>query len=106
MPRVDGIARSRGVGRSPRVPCGRSRLPSGVRDGSIADMSSKNTPATPRVGDLLEARGIHGEPARRGQIVEILGEPGHEHYKVQWDEQHESIVYPADGVDIIRKKSR
>jgi hypothetical protein len=81
-------------------------MPSGVRDDSIADMSTKNTPATARVGDLLEARSIHGEPARRGQIVEILGEPGHEHYKVHWDEQHESIVYPADGVEIIHKKSR
>jgi hypothetical protein len=63
-------------------------------------MSAKNTPAAASVGDWLEARGIHGEPARRGQIVEILGEPGHEHYKVHWDERHESIVYPADGVII------
>ncbi len=81
-------------------------MPSGVRDASISHMSAKNTPAAARVGDLLEARGIHGEPARRGQIVEILGEPGHEHYKVHWDEQHESIVYPADGVEVIHKKSR
>ena len=80
-------------------------MPSGVRDGLITRMSPKSTPAAPRVGDWLEARGIHGEPARRGQIVEILGEPGHEHYKVHWDERHESIVYPADGVHIIRKKS-
>jgi uncharacterized protein DUF1918 len=81
-------------------------MPSGVRDGSIAHMSAKNTPAAARIGDLLEARGIHGEPPRRGQIVEILGEPGHEHYKVHWDEQHESIVYPADGVAVIHKKRR
>jgi hypothetical protein len=80
-------------------------MPSGVRDGSIAHVSAKNTPAAARVGDWLEARGIHGEPARRGRIVEILGEPGHEHYRVHWDEQHESIVYPADGVLIIYKKS-
>jgi hypothetical protein len=80
-------------------------MPSGVRDDSIARMSAKNKPAAACVGDWLEARGIHGEPARRGQIVEILGEPGHEHYKVHWDERHESIVYPADGVHIIHKKS-
>jgi hypothetical protein len=80
-------------------------MPSGVRDGSISHVSAKNMPAEARIGDHLEARGIHGEPARRGQIVEILGEPGHEHYKVRWDERHESIVYPADGVEIIRKKS-
>ncbi len=80
-------------------------MASGVRDDSISRMSAKNAATVGSVGDLLEARGIHGEPARRGQIVEILGEPGHEHYKVRWDEQHESIVYPADGVQIIRKTS-
>jgi hypothetical protein len=69
-------------------------------------MSAKTTSAAARVGDLLETRGIHGEPARRGQIVEILGEPGHERYRVRWDEEHESMVYPADGVEIIHKSRR
>ena len=65
-------------------------------------MATKQTESrTPRVGDWIEARGIHGEHARRGQIVELLGRKGHEHYRVRWDEQHESIVYPADGVMII-----
>lgn len=54
-----------------------------------------------RVGDWIEARGIHGEPARRGEILELLGGAGHEHYRVRWDERHESIVYPADGIAVI-----
>jgi hypothetical protein len=58
--------------------------------------------ADARVGDWLECRGIHGEPARHGQILEILGGPGHERYRVRWDERHESIVFPADGVSVIR----
>jgi len=78
-------------------------MPRGDRGGSICVMSRNVTSAAARAGDLLEARGIHGEQSRRGQIVEILGEPGHEHYKVRWDEVHESIVYPADGVEVIRK---
>ncbi len=65
---------------------------------------SKSTPAAAHAGDMLETRGIHGEPTRRGEILEILGEPGHEHYRVRWDEQHESIVYPADGVQVVHKK--
>ena len=69
-------------------------------------MDTHNAAATAHVGDWVEARGIHGEPARRGRIDQILGEPGHEHYRVRWDEQHESIVYPADGVLIIHKKHR
>lgn len=72
----------------------------------MQDMNAKNPSAAARVGDWLETRGIHGEPGRRGQIIEVLGGPGHEHYKVRWDEQHESIVYPADGVRIVRKGRR
>ena len=61
-------------------------------------MADKQTASMARVGDWIEARGLHGQPARRGEIVELLGSAGHEHYRVRWDEKHESIVYPADGV--------
>ncbi len=56
-----------------------------------------------RVGDRLEARSIHGGPPRRGDVVAILGSAGHEHYRVRWEENHESIVYPADGVTIVHR---
>jgi hypothetical protein len=72
----------------------------------MASMTAKKSAGPARIGDWLETRGIHGEPARRGEIIELLGEPGHEHYKVRWDEQHESIVYPADGVSVIHKTHR
>jgi hypothetical protein len=64
-------------------------------------MTTKDRSFEAQVGDFLEARGIHGEPPRRGEIVELLGGPGHEHYRVRWDERHESIVYPADGVSVV-----
>ena len=80
-------------------------MPASPGDDLICHMS-KNTPDVARAGDLLEAKGIHGEAARHGEILEILGEPGHEHYRVRWDEQHESIVYPADGVRVIPKRGR
>jgi Domain of unknown function (DUF1918) len=63
--------------------------------------TKRTTSSTAHVGDWIEARAIHGAPPRRGEIVELLGRPGHEHYRVRWDEQHESIVYPADGVIIV-----
>ena len=65
-------------------------------------MHPNHSTADARVGDWLETRGIHGQPARRGEILEILGKPGHEHFRVRWDEQHESIVFPADGVNLVR----
>ena len=65
-------------------------------------MTTKPSRADARVGDWLEVRGIHGQPPRRGEIVEVLGRSGHEHFRVRWDEQHESIVFPADGVNVVR----
>ena len=63
-------------------------------------MAHRQIASTTRVGDWIEARGLHGQPSRRGEIVELLGSAGHEHYRVRWDEKHESIVYPTDGVII------
>ena len=57
--------------------------------------------ANARVGDWLEVAGLPGKPSRRGQVVEVLGHPGHIHYRVRWDEQHESVFFPADGVRVV-----
>jgi Domain of unknown function (DUF1918) len=61
-------------------------------------MPNKFVDAGARVGDWVEPLGVHGQAPHRGEIIEVLGGEGHEHYRVRWDEQHESIVYPADGV--------
>jgi Domain of unknown function (DUF1918) len=63
-------------------------------------MATEKTQSGAHVGDWIEARGLHGQPGRHGQIIELLGHDQHQHYRVRWDEQHESIVYPADGVII------
>jgi len=55
-----------------------------------------------RRGDWVEVRGIRGQNAKHGQIIEVLGRGQHTHYRVRWDEQHESILYPSDGVIIHR----
>jgi len=60
-----------------------------------------------RAGDWLELAGSPaGAPPRRGQIVEILGHPGHMHFRVRWDEQHESIVYPEHGAVTVHGDGR
>jgi len=58
-----------------------------------------------RRGDWVEVRGIRGQAPKRGEILEVLGHDHHTHYRVRWDEQHESILYPSDGV-IVRRSSR
>ena len=61
-------------------------------------MPTKSLDGGARAGDGIEARAVHGQAPRKGEILEVLGSEGHEHYRVRWDEKHESIVYPADGV--------
>jgi hypothetical protein len=68
--------------------------------------TKQTTRSRVRVGDLIEVRALHGEAPRRGEIVELMGRPGHERYRVRWDERHESIVYPADGVIINPRRGQ
>jgi uncharacterized protein DUF1918 len=66
-------------------------------------MKHARTTGAAEVGDQIEAHGLHGQPSRRGTVVELLGSAGHRHYRVRWDQQHESIVYPSDGVIITER---
>ena len=59
-----------------------------------------------RPGDWIRVHVIGGGAARRGQIVEVLGSPGHEHYRIRWDEGHESIHYPSEGTSIEPRRRR
>jgi uncharacterized protein DUF1918 len=56
-------------------------------------------------GDSIVIEGHHvGDTQRTGEIVEVLGEPGHEHYRVRWDD-HESIFYPGSSDATIKFRS-
>lgn len=59
-----------------------------------------DTPA--QAGDWIEVNGLPGRGPRSGQILEVLGHDSHEHYRVLWDEQHESIFFPTEGAVVIR----
>jgi len=69
-------------------------------------MNAMQSTVEAHAGDLLDAHGSHGKPSRRGEILEVLGEAGHEHFRVRWDDQHESIVYPAEGVTIVHQAAQ
>jgi hypothetical protein len=53
-----------------------------------------------RPGDRIAVHQVGGGAPRRGEVIEVLGRPGHEHYRVRWDEQHESIHFPTEGTSI------
>jgi hypothetical protein len=58
------------------------------------------------IGSRIEVHEIGGTIKRDGEIIEVLGRPGHEHYRVRWTDGHESIHFPADGTRIFPKRSR
>ena len=61
----------------------------------------------PQAGDWIEIHGhAQGEPPRTALVLEVLGEPGHEHYRVRWDEEHESILYPGSDATIRPQQPR
>jgi uncharacterized protein DUF1918 len=59
-----------------------------------------------RPGDWIQVHMVGGGQPRRGVIVEVLGRPGHERYRVRWDEQHESIHFPAEATSIEHRRRR
>jgi hypothetical protein len=69
-------------------------------------MASQRPTAGARPGDRIEVRGIPGAPARQGKILEILGRPGHQHFRVRWDEARESLLYPTEGAVIVHARAR
>ncbi len=63
-------------------------------------MPAKIQPGRP--GDRIHVSSLAGGPTRSGRIVEVLGSEHHEHYLVRWDDEHESIHYPAEGTRIVQ----
>jgi hypothetical protein len=41
-------------------------------------------------------------------VLEVLGDPNHPHYRVRWEDDHESIFFPAEDVSIepVRRRRK
>ncbi len=53
-------------------------------------------------GDGLEIDSAEvGAPPRKGTILEVLGESGHEHYRVRWEDGHESLFFPGSTAHVV-----
>jgi Ala-tRNA(Pro) deacylase len=47
-----------------------------------------------------------GDVPRTGEILEVMGGAGHTHYRVRWEDEHESLFYPAGHTRIHRSSER
>jgi hypothetical protein len=55
-----------------------------------------------RVGDRLIVEGRHvGVGRRSGQVVEVIGQPGDAHYRVRWEDGHETVMFPSTDCVVI-----
>ena len=59
-----------------------------------------------KVGDEIVVDAVHtGEPKREGEILEITDRGGVVHYRVRWDEGHESLFYPGSTTHVVKLRS-
>ena len=81
-------------------------------DATIRSMTETSTKRSEQVslarpGDwVVVHRHAVGEQERTGLILEVLGTAGREHYRIRWDEEHESIFYPGLDATIRREAPR
>ena len=51
-----------------------------------------------RVGDSVEVESEHvGQPARKGRVLEVVGAGEGLHYRIRWEDGHESAFFPGAG---------
>lgn len=47
-----------------------------------------------------------GHSERVGEILEVLGEPDHVHYRVRWEAGNETVLYPSSDATIRPARRR
>jgi hypothetical protein len=60
-----------------------------------------------RAGDEIVVAGHSvGASQRTAVILEVLGEPGHERFRVRWEDDHESIFAPGEDAVVRRPRAK
>ena len=60
-----------------------------------------------KVGDQIVVDAAHtGEMPREGEVREVLSAGGVVHYRVRWDDGHETLFYPGSTTHTVRLAAR
>jgi hypothetical protein len=58
-------------------------------------------------GDRIVVESAHvGQPRREGEVLEVLRENDHEHYRVRWSDGHETIYFPQSDARVLTAEER
>ena len=65
---------------------------------------AKTAATETKAGDVIEIVSHQvGGAHRKGEILEVLGERGHEHYRVRWEDETETIFYPSTDAHVVHR---
>jgi hypothetical protein len=60
-----------------------------------------------KVGDEIVVDAVHtGDPKREGEILEVDVRDGVVHYRVRWDDGHETIFFPGSTTHVVNLRSK
>ena len=63
-----------------------------------------------KVGDEIVVDALlTGGPPRRGEVLEVMDRGGVTHFRVRWDDGHESVFFPSSDAHVVhlaRKRAR
>jgi RimK family alpha-L-glutamate ligase len=100
-----------------QAPSGSTRMPAADEGATMAVHDEKEetmvktvkgTPAQPGDEILITGHAV-GDAPKAATIVEVMGEPGHQRFRVRWEDGHESIFFPGDDAVIrhpVKRRSR
>lgn len=60
-----------------------------------------------QVGDEIVVDNMQlGHPPRKGRVLEVIGTGDDQHYRVEWDDGHVSVFFPAATSHAVHLGSR
>ncbi len=55
------------------------------------------------IGDEIVVDAVHSnEPRREGEILEVIDRGGVVHYRVRWDDGHETVFFPGSTTHVVQ----
>ena len=68
---------------------------------------STHTSLHAQPGDEIVVDGTEvGQPRRHGTVLEVRGEPNREHFRLRWEDDHESVFFPSSTAHTVHRADK